>query len=495
LPSTGFGVRISAMQLRKVHRLRQILLAAAVAASAFAGLDFFLSTRVLADEPATASPNAWLHEATNHVGSWIWETNTFDKQAVHLWKVFEIPAGKITAATLRITVDNGYTLFLDGQELGRGSDWRTVTEYNLAQFLKPGRHIIAVDGFNDRLEGGLIFGLYVELAGAPPVEIDSDESWFIAPLEIKNWQQRKYAPVSWHHALVLGPPHHYPWQDWPLGLASVPPLKPVVLHFWQRGWFQITLSVVCAGAVVFCLWLLTQLAAQTKAQKFLQVERARIARDIHDDLGAQLTQLLLLGEVAQREHPEASTARGQFTQLCTGARALAHALDEIVWAVNSRRDTVRDFTSYVCKYAQIFLDPTGIRCRLDVEAEMPATAFDLPLRRNLFLAVKEALNNAAKYSQAQELFLRIFRRGQKLLVVVEDNGVGFDPEQASGERNGLTNMAQRMAEIGGTCALASQPGAGCRVTFAVPLPAPRRGWFRRAAQPTPAPGEIEISGS
>jgi signal transduction histidine kinase len=147
--------------------------------------------------------------------------------------------------------------------------------------------------------------------------------------------------------------------------------------------------------------------------------------------------------------------------------------------VNARRDTIRDFTSYVCKYAQLFLSATSIRCRLDVEPEIPATPFDLPVRRNLFLAVKEALNNAAKYSQADELFLRIFRRGHQLCVIVEDNGRGFDPGLTDGERNGLINMAQRMAEVAGTCAVFSQPGAGCRVTFAVPLPQGNHRWFKR----------------
>src|ERR1019366_10115638 len=86
-----------------------------------------------------------------------------------------------------------------------------------------------------------------------------------------------------------------------------------------------------------------------------------------------------------------------------------HGMDEVVWAVNARRDTSRDFANYVCKYAQVFLNSTPIRCRLDVEPDLPATVFDLPLRRNLFLAVKEALNNAAKHSEATELFLRIYR--------------------------------------------------------------------------------------
>jgi len=155
---------------------------------------------------------------------------------------------------------------------------------------------------------------------------------------------------------------------------------------------------------------------------------------------------------------------------------------------------VRDFSSYVCKYAQLFLGATSLRCRLDVEPEIPATAFDLPVRRNLFLAVKEALNNAAKHSQADELFLRICRQGQTLSVAVEDNGRGFDLAQARGERNGLANMAQRMSEAGGTCDISSQPGGGCLVVFTVPLPR-RRGWFRRTGSDETAARKMNLSGS
>ena len=446
--------------------------------------------------PTTNAYTYWLLEATNHIGQWIWTTNFTDKQSCRLWRAFEIPAGaKISRATLRITVDNGYTLFLDGQEIGRGSDWRTVSRYDVTQLLAPGRHVLAVEAFNDRLEGGLIFGLSIELANQMVIEIPSDTNWSIVPDSEKNWLAKKRAGPGSFPAVVVGSIHSHPWEIWPFGLATVPALRPVVVHFWQRGWFQLSLFTVCLLTVSFCLWLITRLTAQAKAQQFLQVERARIARDIHDDLGAQLTQLLLLGEVAQREQPEGSAARGQFTQICDRARELAHAMDEVVWAVNSRRDTVRDFTSYVCKYAQLFLSATNIRCRLDVEPEIPATTFDLPVRRNLFLAVKEALNNAAKHSQADELFLRIYRRDHKLSVAVEDNGRGFDAAQPVGERNGLTNMWQRMSDIDGTCELSSQPGGGCCVVVTVPLPNEPRRWFRRAPGDPETTRQIKISGS
>ena len=139
--------------------------------------------------------------------------------------------------------------------------------------------------------------------------------------------------------------------------------------------------------------------------------------------------------------------------------------------------------NYVCKHAQFFLKSTPIRCRLDVEAEIPPVAFDLPVRRNLFLAVKEALNNAVKHSEAGELYLRIWRHEHKLSVAIEDNGRGFDAAAPAGERNGMGNMFQRMDEIGGQCRVESQPGKGCRIEFTVPLTVPAHArwlkWLRR----------------
>jgi signal transduction histidine kinase len=447
--------------------------------AAFAALVAIASSLLAGDNPP-ANAN-WQFEATNHLGQWIWDSNTFDKQTCRLWKSFEIPpASKVTRAVLCITVDNGYLLYLDGRELGRGSDWHDVTEYNVTQLLSPGRHCLAVEGFNDRLEAGLIFGLHIEFLDQTDLDIFSDASWFVVPNTQRNWTARKKPSAEWHPAVVIGPIHHHPWEIWPYRLTIEPPIQPVVVHFWQTGWFQISILTLLLLAVGGCAWLQAQLSLQARSQRLLQAERERIARDIHDDLGAQLTQLVLLGEVAQREQTENSGTRNQFNQICSLARELSQGMDEVVWAVNARRDTLRDFVNYVCKYAQLFLNPTSIRCRLDVEAELPAAAFALPVRRNLFLAVKEALNNAAKHSGATELFLRIYRVGDKLMVTVEDNGRGFDPALLREERNGLANMWQRMNEIGGVCELASEPGSGCQVVFTAPLKNfARNKWFNR----------------
>lgn len=415
------------------------------------------------------------------MGQWIWAAESGDQQTCRLWRAFDIPEGAVVSrATLHITVDNGYRLLLDGREIGRGSDWRAVTVYDLTWLLQPGHHVLAVEGYNDSLQAGLNCGLKIELIDRDPVKLISDESWRIAPNTEANWDKRKQAPTDWPAATIAGKLNQVPWNAWPVTITTLPPLQPPIRHFWQSAWFQLSMAILGALVVPVGIWLVLQITAQTEARRMLQLERVRIAQDIHDDIGSRVTELLLQGEVTRRELPPDSPTAGQINQICEQARGVSQALDDVVWAVNAQRDTVRDFTSHVCKYAQMFLSATAIRCRLEVEPEIPATIFDLPVRRNLFLAVKEALNNAAKHSQADELFLRIFRQSNKLVVEVSDNGKGFDAANTVGGGNGLANMWQRLIDIGGNCVIGSEPGAGCLVTFTAPLPQNRRRWWHRA---------------
>jgi signal transduction histidine kinase len=412
------------------------------------------------------------------MGSWIWETNTFDRQTVRFWKAFEIPAGKtIQRARLRVTGDNEYTLYLDGREIGRDAEWRHLYEYDITPLLKPGHHVLALEVYNSFNEAGLVLGLRVGLSDGNIVEVKSDASWLLVPDGIKGWEKMTEPGEGWREAKVLVPFGANPWGKLDT-IDVVPPLQPVIIPFWQKGWFQISLLVICLIASVASFWLLTQLMMHKKEKELLLRERGRIARDIHDDLGLRVTQLVLQGEVAQTESAVGSEARGQFDKICEEAREALRAMDEVLWAINPRRDTLREFTTYICGYARTFLKNTSIQCVLDVEPEMSSETFDLPLRRNLLLAVKEALNNAVKHSHATELLLKIRWQNKRLILAVEDNGRGFDPASASAERNGLTNLAQRMHEVGGEFQLTSEPGKGCRVEFSTPLvhPQPRFSW-------------------
>jgi len=438
---------------------------------------FFVSTgpvcadgSMAADQRIASDPSDTYISPTNGLGSWIWAEKTFDRQTCHLWNSFEIPAGCIvTNARLVMTADNEFTLYLDGRELGRGAEWRELFVFDLTPLLMPGRHILAVDCYNGSFFAGMLFGLQVNLANGGTIEVRSDKTWRIVPDGVSRWKQQTEVQAGSPAAAIIAPLGGGPWWTKPENVNKMPSLQPIQIYFWQTGWFQIALLSVCGVVILISFRLMAQLALHRKERWLLQQERARIAREIHDDIGARMTQLVLHGEVAQSGLPDGSDMQQQIVGLCEEARGLLATMDEILWAVNPRRDTLRDFAAYVCKYAEDFLKTTQIQCIFDVDPEMSAAAFDLPLRRSLLMAIKETLNNAVKHSEATELRLRIKWQGQRLAVAVQDNGKGFDPKAVKPDRNGLSNLFQRMNELGGTCQVASQPGQGCRVEFNIPL--------------------------
>jgi signal transduction histidine kinase len=402
------------------------------------------------------------------LGDWIWATNLADRQACRLWKSFEIPHNATVArALLQLTADNSYTVYLDGRQIGRGGDPNNLAEYDLTWLLSPGRHVLAVEAFNDTFDAGVILGLRVKLANGKKIALFSDSSWRVAPGADRNWLSEKAADSSWPRARVVGYAGRAWWQ-YPNRIIQVPPLQPLVVRFWQEPWVLALLLLACVTVGVLWMRQRVRLALQARANRLLERERARVARDMHDDLGSGLTQLTLLGELVLRETPPEDEAHARLVELCAKARALLRSMDEIVWVVNPRRDTVRDFGAFISEHAQEFLASAAIRCRQEVADELPAIPLELPQRRNLLLAVKEAIRNAARHSGASEVTLRLEVVDQVLKVVVEDNGRGF-ASAAQTDRNGLANMRQRLADVGGSLTLNTAPGQGCCITFLLPL--------------------------
>jgi signal transduction histidine kinase len=420
------------------------------------------------------------------VGSWIWPQRTFDRQTCRFWKLIQIPHGaSISKARLRLTADNSYRAFLDGTEVGRGSEWRRLTEYDLTLILSPGPHVLAIEAFNEWGRAALVGGLTIEYSDGRTVHIPSDGSWRVVPEGEKGWMTRKSPREDWPAARATAR-----FLDWP-GLPERPQvlfpsaLQPVVIRFWQTGWFQITMLSFCVTVLVICLRLLGRLALQSRAQQVLKRERARIARDIHDDFGGGLTQLVLLGEMMQKDAVADAETRNRFARVAETGRRLLAGIDEVVWMVNSQRDSLRDFEAYVCRYAENFLRASSVRYRLDCDVEIPEAAFDLGTRRSLFLAIKEALNNAIKHAGATEVSLAINVDADKVKVVVKDNGKGFDPASRDSSRNGLSNMVKRMMEAGGSCEIKSQRNAGCQIELIAPLEHRSRIWRRSKSLKTP----------
>ena len=247
-------------------------------------------------------------------------------------------------------------------------------------------------------------------------------------------------------------------------------------QFWQTGWFRIVGILCIVGIVVGVVrYISTQKLKREvqlhKQHEELERERARIARDLHDQLGANLTQVALLGEMAEADKNLPGEIELHAQQISHTARETTRSLDEIVWAVNPSNDTLEGLANYACKYAQEYLALAGIRYRAEVPAHLPATDIPPEVRHNAFLAFKESVNNVVKHAHASEAWIRLRLSPENFILEIEDNGRGLgdiDPKAAQ-MRNGLRNMRKRMEDIRGEFSISAGANGGTIVRLTVPI--------------------------
>ena len=241
-------------------------------------------------------------------------------------------------------------------------------------------------------------------------------------------------------------------------------------YFYETTWFRILAGLVAAGLVAGGVWYSVTRSLHRKMerlarQRAVEQERTRIAKDIHDDLGANLTLIAVLGDLAKQEKT------GERIEKMAGtARQAVKSLDEIVWAVNPRNDTLAHLIDYTGQFAVDYLRATGVRCLLDVPEQAPSREVSSNVRHNVFLVVKEALQNIVKHAHASEVWLRVNATEQELKIKIEDNGAGFDRMPQDALADGLRNMQQRMNELGGRCRIQSRVGAGTEIIVELPWP-------------------------
>lgn len=243
---------------------------------------------------------------------------------------------------------------------------------------------------------------------------------------------------------------------------------------WQTPWFMLA-----AGGVILALVGLGVRFAENRRyrRRFLAMEqeqallreRTRIAQDLHDELGASLTEVGLLSAVAQRPAVSPERARDHLGDIAAKIRAMVEKLDEIVWAVNPRNDSVVSLANYSCEYAQRFLQHTPIACRLDLDGAIPDRPLAPEQRHNLFLAFSEALNNVVRHSGASEVQVGVAMERGSVVVTVADNGRGLPGEPRAEGADGLAGMQRRLAAMGGRCEVRSGPGKGVTVRLVMPV--------------------------
>jgi autotransporter-associated beta strand protein len=198
-------------------------------------------------------------------------------------------------------------------------------------------------------------------------------------------------------------------------------------------------------------------------------ERSRIARDIHDDLGANLTRVALLGKMAADGAATPEEVRAQSRQVSEAANDMVQSLEAIVWAVRPENDTLRSLLEFMNRRADELFETTPRQYQFVLPPDPPECPVHAELRHNVVLAYKEALTNAVKHAQATAVRVEVSFDTEVWRIQISDNGKGFDPAAARTEGTGLRNMRRRMEEIGGTFELQSQSGHGTTVRLVFPL--------------------------
>jgi len=254
----------------------------------------------------------------------------------------------------------------------------------------------------------------------------------------------------------------------------------ILPHYWETWWFLTLLGLtVAAGAAGMARYIshraLRRELERLERQRDIEQVRARIARDIHDHLGSGLTRINLLSEL-MLDDPAAQHAKS-VSQITSVTCELMQAMDEIVWAVNPKNDSLDSLLSYLCDFAVEYLSTAHIRLHINLPAALPAWNLTSEVRHHLFLAVKEILNNIVKHAQANEVFLSLKLEAGLATLEIQDNGRGFPPA-ATGMNpnrnlnstcgNGLDNLRKRASAIGGRCLIHDRPGAGTSVVLTFP---------------------------
>lgn len=262
---------------------------------------------------------------------------------------------------------------------------------------------------------------------------------------------------------VLGSNNDGVWSADPVTYAFKVPA-----YWYQTLWFQISWITLVLGSAVWTVRKVSfrKLKDRTmglEKEKALEQERSRIAKDIHDDLGAGLTQISWLCEFAEKKLEPNHPAQEEIRQMSVTSHEIVQSMDSIVWTLNPGNDSLESLATYIPKYATDFLSKFEIRCRVDIPDNLPEWDMSAERRHNLLLIVKEALNNIVKHAHATEVRVRFRAMENQFELSLEDNGIGFQMNTVQIKGNGLENMKSRATSLGGSLSVESELGSGVKI--------------------------------
>ncbi|MGH7495335.1 MAG: sensor histidine kinase [bacterium] len=259
------------------------------------------------------------------------------------------------------------------------------------------------------------------------------------------------------------------WNE--VGTAIAVIIKP---PFWKTWWFMSLFCTTCVitigGGIRYNeIRKLRERLRVLEEQQALERERLRISQDMHDEVGASLTAIAILSELARKDLAESKAAETHVQKISEQAREVIDNIGEIIWAINPRNDPLDNLAAYLRHYAVRYFMMTVIKYHCEFPETMPEVHLSAEVRRNIFLVFKEALHNIVKHAAATEVVLRLTCTAQRLEILIDDNGKGFSPENLSQFCNGLHNMKKRLENIGGTFSIQSRPNCGTQISVVVGL--------------------------
>jgi signal transduction histidine kinase len=256
--------------------------------------------------------------------------------------------------------------------------------------------------------------------------------------------------------------------------------------WWTLPRLLILVGILVAVLMITAIWItqLQRLVEQRTAQlqyetrereraerqRALEAERSRIARDLHDDLGSSLTEISVLASAGQRPQSGEISPAHLLHTIAGKARSLIAALDVIVWAVDPEDNSLQSLADYLSGYADEYFSHANISCRFKVPVSFPPITLDGRIRHELFMSVKEALNNVVRHAAATEVEFQMAVIDNALNMAIADNGKGFEPK-IERQGHGIENLSGRLKKLGGSCIIESRPGGGTAVKICLPLPA------------------------
>jgi signal transduction histidine kinase len=244
--------------------------------------------------------------------------------------------------------------------------------------------------------------------------------------------------------------------------------RPIRLHvtnpYWKTWWF----FILCGVAAFTMGYLFYYL----KIQRELEAERlrARLARDLHDDIGSSLSSISILSDIGIKNvssNPEET--QFIFNKISESSHKTMESMKDIVWTVNPENDEIDSILTRVRVYCSEILEPKGIEYVFKANREVENIKLPMEQRRNFYLIFKEAINNIAKYSKCTGVTITILKPDGKIEMGITDNGIGFNPVNVTDKGNGLKNMNERAKSLNGVLRITSKVGEGTIISLSFPL--------------------------